>query len=229
MQLSLSRHRIEIFLLVAWIVLTVLGTASEISYYLLDHKRLLGVVRQLSLAEEANIPTWYSALVLSSCALCLAIIGLSQTPNGEGSRRHWLILSLIFLYISMDETSVIHEMTVRPVRETFDLGGAFDYAWTLPAAVLMTIFLFSYLGFLRQLQPGSRYRFILAGLIYVGGAFGTEFIISYWWETYGDGFTTGILNVLQESMEIAGASLFLAALIRHMARTSDEIRINLKT
>jgi len=228
MQFSISRHRIEIFLFVAWIVLTALGTASEISYYVLDHKRLLGAVRQLSLAEEANIPTWYSSLVLTSCALCLAIIGFSKPKNGDGSRRHWLILSMIFLYISMDETSVIHEMTIQPVREAFDLGGAFYYAWTLPAAVLMTIFLISYLGFLRQLRAGSRNRFILAGLIYVGGAFGTEFVISYWWDTHGDGLRNGSLNVAQESMEIAGASLFLAALLRHMARTSDEILISLK-
>lgn len=62
----------------------------------------------------------------------------------------------------------------------------------------------------------------------MGGAFGTEFVISYWWDTHGDGLMNGSLNVAQESMEIAGASLFLAALLRHMARTSDEILISLK-
>ena len=229
MPLNLSCRRIELYLLVAVILLALLGTAVEVSYYLLDHKRLLGAVRQLSLAEEANIPTWYSAMLLASCALCLAAIALTQDPGDGKYRRHWLILALIFTYISLDETAVIHEMTIRPVREAFGLSGAFYYAWTLPAAVLMAVFLFSYLGFLRNLPPSSRNRFVLAGLVFVGGAFGTEFIISYWWDTRGDDFTNGMLNVIQESMEIAGASLFLSALLRHLAAMGGELRLTIKT
>jgi len=228
MPLTLSRRRIELFLLVAAILLTLLGTASEVSYYLLDHKRLLGAVRQFSLAEEANIPTWYSAMLLAACALCLAAIAMSQSPDRPNYRRHWLILALIFVYMSMDEAAVIHEMTIRPIREAFGLGGALYYAWTLPAALLMALFLASYLGFLRHLPAGSRNRFILAGLVYVGGAFGTEFIVSYWWDTHGDDFTNGMLNVIQESMEIAGASLFLSALLRHLAGVTGEMRVVIK-
>tara|TARA_B100002003_G_scaffold21569_1_gene17811 strand:- start:18 stop:716 length:699 start_codon:yes stop_codon:yes gene_type:complete len=225
MLINLPRHRIELFLIVAAILLTLLGTAMEVSYYLLDHKRLLGALRQLSLSEEANIPTWYSAMLLASSAVCLAAIAFVQ-PHGAGHyRRHWFILALIFLYMSLDETAVIHEMAIDPVREAFDLGGALYFAWTLPAALFMAIFLLSYLGFLRHLSPSSRNRFILAGLVYVVGAFGTEFVIGYWWETYGDDFTNGMLNVTQESMEIVGVSLFLSALLRHLAAMGGELRI----
>ncbi len=59
--LALSRRRIEQFLILGAVFLTVMGIAVDISYYLLDHKRLLGMVRQFTLAEEANVPTWYSA------------------------------------------------------------------------------------------------------------------------------------------------------------------------
>ena len=228
MQIDLPRRRIELFLIIAAILLTGLGTAMEVSYYLLDHKRLLGFLRQFSLGEEANIPTWYSAMLLASCAVCLAAIAFVQNPGAGNYRRHWLILALIFLYISMDETSVIHEMTIYPVRDAFDLGGMFYYAWILPAALFMAVFLISYLGFLRHLPPSSRNRFILAGLVYVGGAFGTELFIGYWWETHGDGFTNGVLNVIQESMEIIGASLFLSALLRHLAGMGGEVRIAFK-
>ncbi len=224
MPINLPRRRIELFLLVAAILLALLGTGMEVSYYLLDHKRLLGAVRQFTLGEEANIPTWYSAMLLASCALCLAAIAFTQTPDAGNYRRHWLILALIFLYMSMDETAVIHEMAIRPVRDAFDLGGAFYYAWTLPAALLMAVFLAGYLGFLRHLPRSSRNRFILAGLVYVGGAFGTEFLIGYWWETHGDNFTNRMLNVTQESMEIVGASLFLSALLRHLAAMGGEVR-----
>ncbi|NQV60408.1 MAG: hypothetical protein HQ502_12110 [Alphaproteobacteria bacterium] len=225
MSMNLPRRRIEMFLIVAAILLIVLGTVMEVSYYLLDHKRLLGFLRQFALAEEANIPTWYSAMLLASCAICLAAIGFLQTPETGNYRRHWLILALIFLYMSMDETAVIHEMTVDPVREAFGLDGALYFAWVLPAAVLMAVFLACYLGFLRHLPSSSRNRFVLAGLVYVGGAFGTEFVIGYWWGIHGDTFGSGILNVIQEGMEIIGVSLFLSALLRHLAAMGGELRV----
>ncbi|MDA1100705.1 MAG: hypothetical protein O2967_17165 [Proteobacteria bacterium] len=225
MPINLPRRRIELFLIFAAILLTLLSTGVEVSYHFLDHKRLLGAARQFSLSEESNIPTWYSAMLLATCAVCLAAIGLAQPPVAGNYRRHWLILALIFLYMSMDETAVIHEMTIRPLREAFDLHGIFYYAWILPAALLMAVFLASYLGFLRNLRPSSRNRFVLAGLVYVGGAFGTELVIGYWWETYGNNFTNGMLNILQESMEITGASLFLSALLRHLATMGGELRI----
>jgi hypothetical protein len=127
----------------------------------------------------------------------------------------------------MDETAVIHEMTIEPLREALGLGGALYYAWTLPAAVLLAVFLFSYIRFLRYLPLVSRNRFIVAGLIFVGGAFGTEFILGYLRDTGNDNFAYGMLNVLQESMEIAGASLFLSALLRHLAARGSELRIKL--
>ena len=227
-QLILSRKRIEQFLILGAVFLTLMGLAMDVSYYLLDHKRLLGMLRQFTLAEEANVPTWYSALLLISCALCLAIIAM-RLPKGEANyRRHWLILALIFTYMSMDETAVIHEMTIRPLRYAFDLDGALYYSWVVPAAVLMGIFLFSYLGFLRHLPSSSRNRFILAGLVFVGGAFVTEFFIGYWWTTVGDGMTSGLLNILQESMEICGSSLFLSALLRHIEASGRDLSISLR-
>ncbi len=228
MPLNLPRGRIELFLIIAAIFLTLLGTGMEVLHYLFDHKRLLGFSRQFSLGEEANVTTWYSAMLLASCALCLAAIAFVLPRDGGNYRRHWLILALIFVYMSMDETAVIHEMTIRPLRNAFDLGGVLYYAWILPAALLMAIFLASYLGFLKHLPSSSRNRFILAGLVYVGGAFGTEIFIGYWWDTYGDNFTNGMLNVIQESMEIAGASLFLSALLRHLTAMGGELRIAIK-
>ncbi len=229
MSIVLSCRRIERFLILGLIFFAVMSTLMEFSYYILEHKRLLGAVRQFSLSDEANIPTWYSTLLLASCALTLFVIGLNIAKEKGSFRRHWLGLGFIFTYMSMDEASIIHEMSIRPIRYALDLSGALHYSWTLPAAVLMAIFLLVYLSFLKYLPVVSRNRFILAGLIFVGGAFGTEFIISYYWSTEGDSFFTGMLNVLQESMEIAGASLFLSSLLRHLAGMGDSITFSIKT
>ncbi|MDP6874887.1 MAG: hypothetical protein QF521_15280 [Alphaproteobacteria bacterium] len=226
--LNLSRGRIEVFLIIGVAIFFVLGSLMEVSYYILEHKRLLGFLRQFSLSEEANIPTWYSAMLLMSCAVCLALITCTQDAKENGYRRHWLILCLIFVYISMDETSVIHEMTIKPLRYGFDLTGIFHYSWVIPAAGLMAIFLISYIGFLRHLRASSRNRFIIAGLVYVGGAFGTELIIGYHWTTVGEGIVSGMLNVTQESMEMCGSSLFLSALLRHLEAVSPRFSLALE-
>ena len=96
-------------------------------------------------------------------------------------------------------------MAIRPVREAFDLSGAFYYAWTLPTALLTAICLAGYLGFLVHLPTGSRNRLIQVSQIYVSGAFAIEFIIGNSWQSHGDGFTNGMLNVIQESMAITGS------------------------
>jgi hypothetical protein len=216
-------------LIIAVIFLAFMGAAVEISYHVLDHKRLLGAVRQFSLIRESNVPTWYSALLLTACALSLGVIGVTR-PAGKGNyRRHWLILALIFLYMSMDEAAIIHEMTIRPIRDALHLSGALYYAWTLPAAILMAIFLLSYLGFLRHLPASSRNRFILAGLIFVGGAFGTELIIGYLRDSEGYKFASIFFSAFQEIMEMSGSSLFLAALLRHLAADGGQIRIKIRS
>ena len=80
----------------------------------------------------------------------LAIIAVCLQKGEANYRRHWLILALIFAYLSMDETSVIHEMTIRPLRYGSDFNSALYYSWVIPAAVLLAVFLFGYFGFLRH-------------------------------------------------------------------------------
>jgi hypothetical protein len=55
-----------------------------------------------------------------------------------------------------------------------------------------------------------------AGTVFVGGALGTEFPISYWYDHYGYDFIYGSMNVVQETMEILGASMFLSYLLRYI-------------
>ncbi|MDP6342100.1 MAG: hypothetical protein QF491_01110, partial [Alphaproteobacteria bacterium] len=109
MQFNLSRQTVGRLLVFATVFLCLASTGTEISYYLLDHKRLLGLVGQFSLGYEANVPTWYSSVLLLACAAVLAVIGFSRPPGKGGYRRHWLALAAIFAYMSLDEAAVLHE------------------------------------------------------------------------------------------------------------------------
>ena len=54
----------------------------------------------------------------------------------------------------------------------FDFDGVLYFGWVIPASVLVSIFVLSYLKFLAHLPAITRFRFVRAGAIFVGGAMG---------------------------------------------------------
>ncbi|MDA1098032.1 MAG: hypothetical protein O2967_03525 [Proteobacteria bacterium] len=111
------------------------------------------------------------------------------------------------------------------MRRALDLGGALCYAWVIPAAFFLLILAAAYWRFRQALPPRSRRLFVLAALVYVGGAFGTEFYVNYWVAPYGTDPVYGLLNIVQEMMEFTGLSLFIAALLGHLRGAIGELRV----
>ena len=67
----------------------------------------------------------------------------------------------------------------------------------------------------------------VAGLIFVGGALGTEIPLGLWAAAHGDAnWIYGAIQTVQETLDLAGASLFLAALVRHLARGGVRVTIS---
>src|SRR6476661_8119760 len=58
-------------------------------------------------SAEANIPTYYSSLLLFIAALILYVIN-KTAPRGD-NKKYWQILMFIFAWLSVDETASIHE------------------------------------------------------------------------------------------------------------------------
>ena len=175
-----------------------------------------------SLSWERNLPTWVSALILFACAVLLLLNALRSRALGEPWTAHWCSLGAIFAYISLDEFTTIHERA----NSWFDLGGVFYFGWVIPAFFIVGTIGLSYLGFLRALPVGSRVRFVIAGALYVGGALFVELGLGYWTDLEGsNNVGYALIDLLEESMEMSGASLFLVALLRHLAGGSQTLRI----
>jgi hypothetical protein len=179
-----------------------------------------------SLSHEQNLPTWVSSCLLFSCGTVLALIASDERRRGSGWVRHWRVLSLIFFYISLDELASLHEYA----NHWFRLGGVLYFGWVIPAGIIVTIVALSYLRFLAALPERVRRRFLVAGGIYVGGALGVELILAYWTDVLGDkNFGYSLIDLVEESMEMIGASLFLLALLEHLGSPAGEVRIQLAT
>ena len=74
------------------------------------------IVARFNINGEANIPTWYSTILLFSVsAASLLIYGLSlRLPkNGQRLRAFWLGFGSVYAFFSLDEAAMIHEIFDR--------------------------------------------------------------------------------------------------------------------
>lgn len=202
-------------------LVSVLGLGAELVHQLVPsaHSPILPL---LSLSVEGNLPTWYSSLLLAGCGLLLLFIGTGVRQAGGGFVRRWLLLGVIFLYMSLDEAVELHEH----LGELVELHGVFYFSWVVPAGLFVLALGLAYLPFLRHLPTHTRRRFLLAGTIYVGGALVLELPLGYWAERAGrDNLIYGLLDWVEESMELGGLSLFLIALLGYLREQLGELRL----
>jgi hypothetical protein len=175
-----------------------------------------------SLSYEVNFPNWFSSVLLAGCACLLALAAVEARQRGDAYRRHWWGLALGFAYISLDEVVQLHELTNR----WFDLHGVFFFGWVIPAGLIVAVLGLCYLRFLSHLPAETRRDFVRAGVVYVGGALGVEVVLGMWTDRYGtDNLGYAFIDLIEESMEIFGAALFLCALTRYLARPDGVLRV----
>jgi hypothetical protein len=165
--------------------ITVISILIKFLAYYSGDDSLFGLVRQFDLNGEANIPSWYQATSLLLCSILLAAIASTKKADGDSYARHWIALSIIFLYLAIDEAAQLHEMLTVPLRSAFHPSGFFYYVWVIPLGAFVLIFVLAYLRFLAHLPAKTRLLFIIAGAIYVGGALGMEMVAGYLRSLYG--------------------------------------------
>ena len=199
-------------------LLTLASLAGQYVRFYLGHDYLFGLIQKFNLSHEGNIPTWYSSFSLLLCAALLGIIGHTRRAEGDRYYRHWFGLALLFLYISIDEGSAIHEMLNDPLRAALGASGFFYY----PAAVVGLVFAagigFAYLSFLRSLPVRWRVLFVASAVFYLGGALVIESFSARHAEVYGQlNMTYAVITTLEELGEMLGIVLFVYTLLSYMA------------
>jgi hypothetical protein len=207
-----------------WLVAALV--ALHLSALLMKH--LLGVTdqqpwrffhHQFNLDRELNIATWVATLLLATAAALLLINAVEQRLTAQRGWRHWGGLGMIFLLLSLDEMCSFHERLSDPIRGALDAdGGLFTNAWVLLAAPAVLALLIAYLPFLWRLPAASRWRFIVAAVVFVSGAVGVELFSGAVRDRFGfEDFRFALITTLEELLELVGVALFLRALVLHMA------------
>jgi hypothetical protein len=226
MEIKFSLKKFTRCILLVWLLLVLGGLGVEVWKYVLDGDRTSWVYF-LGLSYERNLPTWYVACLHFSAALLLALAALSARQRGSDFVYRWWLLAAAFVYISLDETVSLHERTCQ----FFDLKGinsALYFGWVIPGSCVVLIFAILYARFLWNLPRRTARKFMVAGAVFVGGALGVELILGWWTAQAGDrNLTYGLIDLVEEGMEILGVTLFVMALLDYLAGGRQIIRFTI--
>jgi len=167
---------------------------------------------------EANVPTYFNTVILFISALLLGIIAAWKYSIKDKFRIQWIILSLIFTYLSMDEAAVLHERLIKPVRALLDIyEGWFYFAWIIPGMIAVAVFGIAYIRFFFNLNNKFKLLFFVSLAVYVGGIIGGEMVSGYFAQVSGlDNFNYAMFTSLEESLEYIGCSLLIYSLLTYI-------------
>jgi hypothetical protein len=172
------------------------------------------------LDEEESVGTWFSAVILLLAAQLLLLQAYGVRIVGVRWWKWWAFLSVGFHILSVDEIAGFHEY----------LNSALEQArWTTFAAPLVLVVGALFIPFLKALPSRTRWLFIIAGLIYVGGAIGVERGTDWYYDN--DLLNTleyNLWTAVEEFMEMSGVILFIYALLDYRSRAdeSSNVQIN---
>jgi hypothetical protein len=225
---TISPRRLARLLTVLIAVLAVVSLAEQYVIHILGRADLEEFLIAVDVDAEANIPTWYSVVTLLGCAALLAVITRRVRNAGGRYVGHWRWLSILFVGLSIDELAQLHEHLGR-LQSIWHTHGIFYFAWVIPGAAFVALVGLAYLRFLAHLPPLARRRFIVAGIVYVGGALVVEALGGWRAETMGmNNMTHSCIATVEEVMEMAGVALFMVALVRHLAGEDGDLALEVR-
>ena len=227
MKIEISPKQILIILLFIITVLLFANIMTVISRIVFDHDHLYGLVGLFNFNTERNIPTLYSSAALIFSAILLLFISYMNKISHEPYIL-WGVLSLIFLFLSIDETSSIHEHLTTPTRDLLDTSSFLYYAWVIPYGLFLIGFIVVYFKFLLNLPRDIMVLFLISGALFVLGAIGFEMLGGWLEELHGSsGLVYAICYTCEEFLEMLGIIIFIYSLLTYILSQKKYLEIML--
>jgi hypothetical protein len=216
-----AKRTAQILALIA-IVLTLLGWTTQY----LAFRGLLGdfhpgqatgVARLFDLGGEANIATWYKALILLTCSVLLRVIYSDRKRQRNHFAGYWRDLGVVFLLLSIDEVATIHEGLGNRLSDVLETTGFFFFAWVIVGLAFVIPFSIIYLRFLWSLPLRPKYMFMLSGGVYVFSVLGLKMVEGWYLSTYGTMDMVYVsITAIKQFLEMASITTFIYALLTYI-------------
>jgi hypothetical protein len=214
-------------------LLIVMHAVVQIAEFGFGRDHMMGLMPLFDMDREHNLPAWYSGSVLLLTALSLGAVAAGTYQSRMPFAGHWLMLALLFLYLSFDELTAVHEGWAVALNRSFGelrdrsvLFGALRHLWVLPALLFVALVGLASLRFLAHLPRQTRRLFILSGALFVIAAVGFEMLGAAFTAAIGrrsGGFE--ILVAAEEGLEMFSIALFLNTVLLHISQTFSAILV----
>ena len=219
--------------ILSWVlggIAILMAAASLACQYLKYFKQndLSYLEKLLDVDTELSLPTIYSVLLLFSAALILILITRLKKEERSSFCGAWQILTLGFLYLTLDEGASLHEKLMTPIQNLLgdNMPAYFYFTWVIPALVGVVFLAVLFMKFLKSLPRKTGIGFTLAGIVYVGGAIGMELLGGSYASQFGlDNFTFNLLATIEETLEMFGVVLFIRTLLSYLQATYPGLRL----
>ena len=215
-------HKVVVVLSAIFVLFLLANFAGTLIDTVAYDPKIFRYTKKLYLDRETSIPTYYSSLLLLISAVLFALIARLKQLSNSSYKYHWILLSVIFLLMSVDETASLHEQLNKPMRLMFNPSGILLFAWVIVAIPLFLLFVIAYLRFFFHLPRKTKTLFAIATGLYIGGAIGFELIGAGLVSQYGfHNLIYFITAIIEESMEIVGLLFLIYALLDYMSSSYD--------
>lgn len=197
--------------------LVVLNLLAVFVWFAGGYEEALGLVPGFYMDREANVPTFFSGLILLIASALFALLASYKKKHQEAYVLHWAFLSGLFLYMALDEVASFHEHLILPLRSSLKLSGIFYYSWVVVGMLFLVAFTAYYLKFFFALPGKLRRGFFMAGFIYISGALGMELIGGFYAEQEGlANIRYALITTVEETLEIIGILLLIKYLFLYL-------------
>jgi hypothetical protein len=166
--------------------------------------------------RETNIPAWFSSGLLLCVALMLLLITLNARRLGDRNLP-WALMALLFAYLSMDEATDLHGLWAGLVDAEVLMGKAkAGFAWMVPGVVIVAIVALMAVQWVWHLPRRTRNMFILAGIVFVTGGLGFEFLGSRVVDEtfYNPAYL--VASTIEETLEMCGVIIMLVGVLEYL-------------
>ena len=211
-------------------VATLLSLASLAAFYAAMIRRVpytWSLFERLNVDGEGSLPAWFSSALIGACAVAQLCIARLERGRGAGLARHWLGLGVLFTMLSAEEVADFHTISVFPESVKLAVRDSLGAPWLLVGIPFVLAFAFANLRFLAALPARTRNGFLLAGLVYVGGAVGVEIVevVHYFREGYD--VPMALMATAEEWMEMAGMIILLGTMLDYVRAQFPVITLEL--
>ncbi len=224
-------HRVLTWLLVCIGLLSVGHLAVIFARHGLGFDYLFGLNALFDINDEQNVPTLFSSLMLLGAGGLLFV----SARLANRLRLFWYGLAIGFVILAICETAAVHEPLLFVMRGKVSPGTAqlaknltFRFANYRPQLALLGVGLALAIWlFLRSIDWRTRWLFVLAGVLYLGGAMGVDELTAAAHGTGRPQWFNTLCTTCEEVLEMGGAATFIFALLDRLARLHPGIGVRL--